>query len=108
MDNLNHFITASEARKMAGDANNLAYEEAVRKNVERWSIKALEAITKAAQNGKFYAECPIYTERGFPFKEDSFGLNDFCKWLRNFGYDVGYSPSHIKIRWELSIDVGEI
>lgn len=108
MVNSKPFITANEAAEISNSANVLIYKEAARKNIERWCIKALEVITEAARNGKFYAEFPIYTERGFPFKEDAFGVDDFCKWLNSFGYDVDYSLSHIKIHWEPHINVDEI
>ena len=92
-------ITAKQATALSNIAYQNLCEEAIQENLTRWKDDAIEAIEVAAKHGNYSTSIWIYTDvRCDKFEE--IGLEDFCKWLRWFGYKVSTNDTKIRISWE--------
>ena len=92
-------ITAKQAAALSDIAYKNLCEEAIQENLTRWKDDAIESIDAAAKYGNYSTSIWIYTN-GRCDKFEEIGLEDFCKWLKGFGYKVSTDDSRIYISWE--------
>ena len=92
-------MKAKQAAALSDIAYKNLYEEAIQENLTRWKDDAIEAIDAAAKHGNYSTSIWIYTDTRYDKFEEA-GLEDFCKWLRGFGYKVSEDDMRIRISWE--------
>ena len=92
-------MKAKQAAALANVAYKKIYEESVQNNLTRWKEKAIDAIDTSANCGNYDTFIWIYKTIDCN-ETEAFGLEDFCIWLRGFGYEVTTSEMRILISWE--------
>ena len=93
-------MKAKQAAALAEASYQKIYEDSVQDNLMRWKDNAIKSIDAAASFGNYNTSMWIYKSTGYA-KTEAFGLDDFCEWLRGFGYDVSTDDSRIYISWEV-------
>lgn len=92
-------MKAKQAAALADVAYQKIYEDSVQDNLMRWKEDAINAINVSVSRGDYITSIWIYKSPGCDETEE-FGLEDFCEWLRGFGYDVSTDDTRIRISWE--------
>ncbi len=92
-------MKAKQAATLSDIAHKNLCEEAIQENLTRWKDDAIEAIEAAAKHGNYSTSIWIHTDTWYD-KFEEIGLEDFCKWLRGFGYKVSEDDIKIRISWE--------
>ena len=92
-------MKAEQAATLSDMAYKNLCEEAIQENLTRWKDSAIEAIEAAAKHGNYSTSIWIYIDGRYD-KFEEIGLEDFCKWLRVFGYKVFANDTKIHISWE--------
>ena len=92
-------ITAKQAAELSKFSYEKACENAIQENLTRWKDKAIKAIEDAAFYGNYSTSIWIYAS-DYHDSFEAMGLDDFCKWLRGFGYKVSTNDIKIDISWE--------
>jgi len=92
-------MKAKQAAALADVAYKRIYEDSVQDNLMRWKNAAIDAIDVSANRGNYDTFIWIYKDPSHN-KTETFGLDDFCVWLREFGYKVTTNDTMIRISWE--------
>ena len=92
-------MKAKQAAALADVAYQKIYEDSIQDNLMRWKEAAINAINASASRGNYDTSIWIYKSPSHN-KTEEFGLEDFCEWLRGFGYDVSTDDMRIHISWE--------
>ena len=92
-------ITAKQAAELTKFSYEKMCEKAIQENLTRWKDEAIKAIEDAAFYGNYSTSIWI-SASDYHDKFEAMGLDDFCKWLRGFGYKVSTSDTKIHISWE--------
>lgn len=92
-------MKAKQAAALADVAYKKIYEDSVQDNLMRWKEDAINAINASANRGDYITSIWIYKSPGCD-ETETFGLEDFCEWLRGFGYDVSTDDTRIRISWK--------
>ena len=92
-------MKAKQAAALAEVSYQKIYEDSIQDNLMRWKDDAIKSIKASASFGNYGTSMWIYKRDGHD-KTEAFGLDDFCEWLRGFGYKVTTDDSRIYISWE--------
>lgn len=92
-------MKAKQAAALADASYQKIYEDSVQNNLTRWKEDAIKSINASASLGNYNTFIWIYIS-GSSNVTETFGLEDFCKWLRGFGYKVSTEDRRICISWE--------
>ena len=91
-------MTAKQAAALAEASYQKLYEDSIQNNLMRWKEDAIKSIDASASFGNYNTFIRIYKSDSYN-KAEAFGVEDFCEWLRGFGYDVSTDDDKIRIRW---------
>ena len=94
-------MKAEQAAALAEASYQKIYEDSIQDNLMRWKDDAIKSINASASFGNYNTSIWIYKSAGYD-KIETFGLEDFCEWLRGFGYKVTTDDMRIRISWENS------
>ena len=92
-------MKAKQAAALANVAYKKIYEESIQNNLTRWKEEAIGSIDASANHGNYDTSIWIYTSVSHR-ETETLGLEEFCRWLRGFGYKVTTDDLRIRISWE--------
>lgn len=92
-------MKAEQAAALAEVSYQKIYEDSVQDNLMRWKDDAIKSINASASFGNYNTSMWIYKSAGYN-ETEVLGLEEFCAWLRGFGYKVTTNDMRIYISWE--------